>query len=125
MDATEPAHGTEAVVLLLRGRDRRSPVGDDTELLRIELDPVAGGGKDDRGLREVLGSLTQDARRLGGRQAADVDAGDLRAVGEGRARARIREPERDREHADERREDESTAHCQPGRGSPPDAPRSG
>ena len=84
----EAADRAEALALPRGGVDRRRPVGLDAEGRRLDRVLLAAGGEDDRNARDPLEAALEQRPRLLLRQAADVDAGDVDALGDPRRRAR-------------------------------------
>ena len=78
LEAAEAADGPEALALAGRGLDRRGPVGLDAERRGLDGVPLAARREDDGNVRDAVEALFEHAARLVRRQAAHVDAGDLR-----------------------------------------------
>ncbi len=97
--ALEAANGTEALALPLGRADRGGPVHLDAEALGRDREPLAARREDDGHLHELGRAPLQEPARRGGRKAADVDPGDVRAVRQPCGRAGERETDDQRRTA--------------------------
>ena len=124
LEPLEAADGAEAFALAGRGLDRRGPVGLDAQRRRLDRILLVARGEHHRDTRDALEAALQQRLRLLLRQTADVDAGDLDAVGDPHRRAREGKADQRRQDGDERQGDDDPARHQARRSIPhPDGDR--
>ena len=104
LEAAEAADGAEALALVGGRLDRGGPVGLDAERRGLDREALVAGREDHGNARDLVEALLEQRARLLRRQAADVDARDLDAVGDPGGRAREREPEQRGENREQRSE---------------------
>jgi hypothetical protein len=78
----EPAHRPEPLSLARRGVDRRGPVGLHPQRRRLDRELAAADGEDDGSALDALEPAHEHGPGFLPGQTADVDAGDLDAVGD-------------------------------------------